>query len=294
MPINTYTIPEGSHVHTTQVDFVSRPTQSIVHLVQYDTTLQIIEVALYSDRNKFIIPANADVFMRWSNKDRTFVYPKTLGCNKSRTSIYVEVSDKMTKTYGPSNPIIEISLNGKVAGSQSIPVYVERNPVQSGDVESSDGYKDYMDGVLSQIQNIISSGSGDDYIVKSLTLFAPDEVYALIAEIQKTSENEEIKVFEKSNPVVLENFNGSVKRIIVDLSDITSSNTDRMIFNCGVNSTYFGQVTASFSWFTGSALHPCMNIFALTIGYDDDDDKYALRGFRIWHSGYSALKSGNN
>ena len=157
MPINTYTIPEGSHVHTTQVDFVSRPTQSIVHLVQYDTTLQIIEVALYSDRNKFIIPADADVFMRWSNKDRTFVYPKTLGCNKSRTSIYVEVSDKMTKTYGPSNPIIEISLNGKVAGSQSIPVYVERNPVQSGDVESSDGYKDYMDGVLSQIQNIISS-----------------------------------------------------------------------------------------------------------------------------------------
>lgn len=159
MPINTYTIPEGSHVHTTQVDFVSRPTQSIVHLVQYDTTLQIIEVALYSDRNKFIIPADADVFMRWSNKDRTFVYPKTLGCNKSRTSIYVEVSDKMTKTYGPSNPIIEISLNGKVAGSQSIPVYVERNPVQSGDVESSDGYKDYMDGILSQIQNTISSES---------------------------------------------------------------------------------------------------------------------------------------
>lgn len=135
------------------------------------------------------------------------------------------------------------------------------------------------------------SGSSD-YIVKASILFTLDEINNLILEIQKYPKNEEINVFNKSTDVKLENFNGNIKRIIVDLSDITSSNTDYMIFNCGVNSTFFGQITASFSWFTGTNTEPCMNIFTLSIR--PTTQGYYLYRYCIWHSGYSALKSSNN
>lgn len=42
--------------------------------------------------------------------------------------------------YGKVNPIIELTYNGAVVGSSSIPFVIDRNPIQIGDVESKSDY----------------------------------------------------------------------------------------------------------------------------------------------------------
>ena len=132
---------------------------------------------------------------------------------------------------------------------------------------------------------LAAAGGDDYYVIKALTLFTSDEVNNLITELAATPEKEEIKVFDKETSVILEGFNAKNKGIIVDLSELTSSDKDFIIFNSGINSTNLGEINASFSWFTGADISPCMNIFTLSMDYNSETDKYRLYRYSIWHSG---------
>lgn len=136
-----YTPASDKFVHNVSVDFKRRAVNEQIHVVQYDNSLPIIAVSLFSDYMPYSIPANAEGNIRIKKKDGTYVYNPALGCNSDGTVLYFEVTHQITTFPGVLEPIIEIRIGTMVAASGTIKVEVDKNPIQSGDIESTNEYK---------------------------------------------------------------------------------------------------------------------------------------------------------
>ena len=142
MAISSYTPSADRIIHNTEVDFQTR-TQlgTTVHLMQYDKSLPVVAVALYSNGQPYQIPTGAEMNVRVGKTDGTKVYNPVLGCNSNRTICYFEVTQQMSSAYGPTLAILELILNGAIADSSYIPLDIARNPAQDEAIQSSDEYK---------------------------------------------------------------------------------------------------------------------------------------------------------
>lgn len=136
MAVKLYTPDDNVIVHQAKVDFRRRIVQRQVNLVQYDKSMPIIAVQLYSNGNEYVLPENASAYIRFGKRDHTYVYNECLGCDQTRTIVYFSITDQMTIFYGEHTPIVELRIGDTVAGSGSIPIWIDRNPIQNGDTES--------------------------------------------------------------------------------------------------------------------------------------------------------------
>lgn len=135
MPMDIYVPNNIDIIHSTKVDFRKRISQQEVHLVQYDRSLAVVEVELFYNGYSYTCPNNAEVWIRWSKPDRTYVY-KICQVSSDRKKIYFDVDYQMSCVQGELNPILELQVGQKLAGSSPIPVTIDRNPIQNGDRES--------------------------------------------------------------------------------------------------------------------------------------------------------------
>lgn len=142
MAISTYTPLPNRIIHNTEVDFQTR-TQlgTTVHLMQYDKSLPIVAVALYSNGQPYQIPTGAEMNVRVGKSDGTKVYNPVLGCNANRTICYFEVTQQMTSASGPTLAILEVIVDSAIAGSSYIPLDIAKNPAQDEAILSSNEYK---------------------------------------------------------------------------------------------------------------------------------------------------------
>lgn len=140
MAVKEYKPSSDKKIHKTSIDFVLRNCPREVHIVQYDKTQPIVEVELFNNGKKYSLPENAIMNLRFSKPDRTFVYKAVLGCNKDRNTVYFDIDEQMSFLYGKVNPILELVLDDMIAGSSPIPIEIDRNPIQNGDLESSSEY----------------------------------------------------------------------------------------------------------------------------------------------------------
>ena len=136
MAVKLYTPDANVIVHETKVDFRRRVVQRQVNLVQYDKSMPVIAVQLCSNGNEYVLPENANAYIRFGKRDHTYVYNECLGCDQTRTIVYFAITDQMTVFYGEHTPIVELRIGDTVAGSGSIPIWIDRNPIQNGDTES--------------------------------------------------------------------------------------------------------------------------------------------------------------
>ena len=136
MAVKLYTPDANVIVHETKVDFRRRVVQRQVNLVQYDKSMPVIAVQLCSNGNEYVLPENASAYIRFGKRDHTYVYNECLGCDQTRTIVYFAITDQMTVFYGEHTPIVELRIGDTVAGSGSIPIWIDRNPIQNGDTES--------------------------------------------------------------------------------------------------------------------------------------------------------------
>lgn len=136
MSVNLYTPDSNVIVHETKVDFRRRVVQRQINLVQYDKSMPVIAVKLCSNGNDYVLPENASAYIRFGKRDHTYVYNECLGCDQTRTIVYFAITDQMTIFYGEHTPIVELRIGDTVAGSGSIPIWIDRNPIQNGDTES--------------------------------------------------------------------------------------------------------------------------------------------------------------
>ena len=157
-----YTPASDKFVHNVSVDFRRRIVNEHIHIVQYDNSLPIIAVTLYSDYSPYCVPANAECNIRLKKQDGTYVYNPALGCNDDRTIAYFEVTDQMTMFPGVLYPIIEIRIGTNVAASGTIKVEIDRNPIQEGDIESTIEYKTIQGYVEIVIDNALAAKTSED------------------------------------------------------------------------------------------------------------------------------------
>ena len=136
MAVKLYTPDANVIVHETKVDFRRRVVQRQVNLVQYDKSMPVIQVHSCSNGTEYVLPENASAYIRFGKRDHTYVYNECLGCDQTRTIVYFAITDQMTVFYGEHTPIVELRIGDTVAGSGSIPIWIDRNPIQNGDTES--------------------------------------------------------------------------------------------------------------------------------------------------------------
>jgi len=135
MPMDVYVPNDVDIIHQTRVDFRKRTAQSIVHLVQYERSLPVVEVELFYNGYSYTCPNNAEVWVRWSKLDGTYVY-KICQVSADRKKVYFDIDYQMSYLPGDLNPILELQIGTKMAGSSPIPISIDRNPIQDGDRES--------------------------------------------------------------------------------------------------------------------------------------------------------------
>lgn len=128
-------------IHEIDVDFGDlRTLKEPIHVVQYDNRTPLIETHLFQNGEVYTIPEGASCNIRWRKPDNLFCYNPALGCNSERNTLYFEITSQMTLSYGDTFPIVEIELDNSIVGSSVIPVVIERNPIQQGDIESTIEY----------------------------------------------------------------------------------------------------------------------------------------------------------
>ena len=141
MAAANYSPPETALIKATRADFDRRDVVQPVHLVQYDDTLPVLAVDLYTGGQPWTRPTGADVNLRMDKKDGHYVYNPALGVSSDRATVYLAVTAQMTTGCGTFAPVVEVLAGGGVAGMAALRLEIDRNPVQDGMLESTDEYK---------------------------------------------------------------------------------------------------------------------------------------------------------
>lgn len=136
----TYTPTATEIVHYTKADFRRRPIVEAVHIVQYDDSMPILAVELYSDGLVYQAPSANTFKIRFGHGDRTFSYVDALGMNADRTIVYFRITPAMTYRFGLKKPVVEMTAGFTFANSSEIPVMIDRNPIQESDEQSYSEY----------------------------------------------------------------------------------------------------------------------------------------------------------
>ena len=148
MGVTTYIPPSDRIIHNTAVDFGERwSLGTAVNLMQYDKTLPIIAVSLYSGGQPYTIPSSADLNARVGKSDGTKVYNPVLGCNSTRNVAYIEVTRQISAAYGPALATLELIIEGNVAYSSYILLDVAKNPAPDDAIESTNEYKSLLEAI---------------------------------------------------------------------------------------------------------------------------------------------------
>lgn len=180
--------PENSILHPVEAYLDRRAAQEPVHLVQYDTGIPVLTVALFQKDKPYAVPAGAAVNLRLSKPDGTCVYDPVLGLSQDRQTVYVQVSRQMTAAAGLANAILEILLNGGVVGTASFLLFLEANPVTDDAILSADEFK-----------------SLDDYVNQAETSAASAQEAAERAQTLRDAVETDYKSIEEAKKEVLDN-----------------------------------------------------------------------------------------
>lgn len=138
MSLSVYTPSANTIVHTTFADMSNRQLNRPVHLVQYDRTLPVLKIDLYNNNTPYVIPSDFNANIRWRKGDGNIAYNPVLGKNSASTAVYVEVTEQMAAAHGDVTAVVELlNGSGNVVNSSIIPIQIDRNPVQDGDINST-------------------------------------------------------------------------------------------------------------------------------------------------------------
>ena len=141
MSVSTY-VPDSTKIlHIAYADFVSRQIGRTVHVVQYDDSLPLLAVKLFSDGQPYTIPSNANISIKLGKSDGKFVYNPALGCDSTRHIAYFEITYQMVVLAETVSPVIEVRIGSSIAASSSIGIIIDRNPIQRDDIESTSEWK---------------------------------------------------------------------------------------------------------------------------------------------------------
>ena len=133
--------PSTSILHAAQVSLTDRAPASVVHLVQYDTTVPIIAVALTANGQPYTVPDGAAVNIRLAKPDGTYVYNPAYGLSADSQTVYIAVTVQMTVCIGKLSPVVEVVIDGGTAATGFFVLDIDPNPIPEDAIASTDEYK---------------------------------------------------------------------------------------------------------------------------------------------------------
>lgn len=163
--VTIYSPPSSAQIKHCAVDFDLRREPVPVHLVQYDKTLPILEVSLYKGGAPYRLPEDAEANVRMGKFNNRVIYNPVLGCGENRDKVYIAVTQQMTTQEGDFYPIVEVLVDGGVAGTSSMRLVVHRNPAQEDAIEDSSEAKS-LDELVKQAAASAESARNDAEIAK--------------------------------------------------------------------------------------------------------------------------------
>lgn len=163
--VTIYSPPLSAQIKHCAVDFDLRREPVPVHLVQYDKTLPILEVSLYKGGAPYRLPEDAEANVRMGKFNNRVIYNPVLGCGENRDKVYIAVTQQMTTQEGDFYPIVEVLVDGGVAGTSSMRLVVHRNPAQEDAIEDSSEAKS-LDELVKQAAASAESARNDAEIAK--------------------------------------------------------------------------------------------------------------------------------
>ena len=128
--MNIYTETEYDIIHEINVDFILRPVPREIHIVQYDKTLPIVKVNLFNNGQKYLLPNDATVNVRFGWPGKIEVNKPILGWNEDRNIVYFAVDENMTNIKGKFGADLEIVLSNNHGCSSPILITIDGNPVK--------------------------------------------------------------------------------------------------------------------------------------------------------------------
>lgn len=140
-PVTVITLDSTRITHNIKADLVARYFPPVVRLVQYDQSLPVIAVSLMQNGQAYTLPSGAAANIRVHKPDATYVYNPALGCDSTRKIVYFEVTQAMAAASGDGLAIVEIVVDGDIAGTSLITLHFEENPVPEEAIESSDEWE---------------------------------------------------------------------------------------------------------------------------------------------------------
>lgn len=183
-------------IHKTSVDFVRRNVSLPVNLVQYDTTVPMLAVELYNDGKAYELPdgvSGATLRFRKPNCDVVLIGTAGYGESAAGGSIlyfplfYTEEGEEddvvvysAVDVFGIAEAVVELDIDGSTGASSPITFYIDRNPIQNGNLPQASAYPelDMLSKVTFSIRptgegelpHVIKENAGDHY---NLVLVVP-------------------------------------------------------------------------------------------------------------------------
>ena len=159
--------PSTSILHAAQVSLTDRAPASVVHLVQYDTTVPIIAVALTANGQPYTVPSGAAVNVRLAKPDGTYVYNPAYGLSNDSQTVYIAVTVQMTVCIGKLSPVVEVVIDGGTAATGFFVLDIDPNPIPEDAIASTDEYQTIQQlaaQVASAAQIITDNLTGIQYV----------------------------------------------------------------------------------------------------------------------------------
>lgn len=152
---NGVQIPDGSIINILASSLTgNQQITSSISVIQYDNTIPIVGVNLLTTGNKQYMPSDSDLLVvRMGKPDGHGVVNDCLGYDSNGT-VYFAVTQQMTAASGMGKITIEITNSIGLKSSSIITINVTENPVQEGQIESTDEFKTLSE-LLVEVRNAI-------------------------------------------------------------------------------------------------------------------------------------------
>lgn len=149
---NGVQLPDGAVRYTRTVAMNGDAPCAPIKVVQYDNRLPVAAITLIAGGTVYKPPDGAAVKVRMRKPDGHGVYNDALGVNDAGI-VYITITQQMAASAGTGKMVVEITTEGGIKCSDVIAVQIEENPVQEGEIESSDEWLTLLE-IIAQMEQL--------------------------------------------------------------------------------------------------------------------------------------------
>lgn len=162
---NGVQLPDGAVRYTRTVAMDGDAPCTPIKVVQYDNRLPVAAITLIASGTVYKPPDGAAVKVRMRKPDGHGVYNDALGVNDAGI-VYITITQQMAASAGTGKMVVEITTEGGIKCSDVIAVQIEENPVQEGEIESSDEWLTLLE-IIAQMEQLTEQAAASASAAKA-------------------------------------------------------------------------------------------------------------------------------